>query len=325
MLGVNHLTVDFVSVSGRVRVLDDTSIHVEKGDTVGIVGESGSGKTTLGLAILGLLDSPPAQIVGGSIMFDGVDLLKLNAEAQVHYRGMGLNMVFQESAVSLNPVYNVASQVGESLEVVTRGHTSSLPDGKKESILNMLRDLCLDKPETVMKKYPHELSGGMRKRVSIGMSIIQKPRLLILDEPTTGLDAYVQNRILSILRKLNREGITMILITHDLAVASRFCNRLYVMYAGRIMENASTEDMLTDPLHPYTKTLLASIPDGDENSPPLPVPTGEPPDIRRLPSGCKFNPRCPLVMSKCVKDEPPLFVKPKSRLVSCWLHESSSS
>lgn len=320
MLDVNHLTVDFVSVSSRVRVLNDASIQVEKGDTVGIVGESGSGKTTLGLAILGLLDSPPAQIAGGSIIFDGVDMMKLSPEEQTRYRGTGINMVFQESAVSLNPVYNVASQVGESLEVVRKlGENDGVR--KEDSILRMLSDLCLDDPKSVMKKYPHELSGGMRKRVSIGMSIIQKPRLLILDEPTTGLDAYVQNRILSILRKLNRDGITMILITHDLEVASRFCNRLYVMYAGRIMEHGSTEDILADPLHPYTKTLLASIPNGDENSPPIPVPTGEPPDIGKLPTGCKFNPRCPLATQRCIDHEPPLFEKPKSRLVSCWLHE----
>jgi peptide/nickel transport system ATP-binding protein len=318
LLDVNNLTVDFVSVSSRVRVLNDASIHVEKGDTVGIVGESGSGKTTLGLAILGLLDFPPAQIVDGSIIFEGVDLLKLSPEEQTRFRGTGINMVFQESAISLNPVYNVASQVGESLEVVRRPGI----DRKEDSILKMLSDLCLDNPQTVMKKYPHELSGGMRKRVSIGMSIIQKPRLLILDEPTTGLDAYVQNRILSILRKLNRDGITMILITHDLEVASRFCNRLYVMYAGRIMEQAHTEDILIDPLHPYTKTLLASIPNGDENSPPIPVPTGDPPDIRKLPTGCKFNPRCPLVMQRCVDQEPPLMEQSKSRLVSCWLYES---
>lgn len=318
MLDVNNLTVDFVSVSNSVRVLNGASIHVEKGDTVGIVGESGSGKTTLGMAILGLLDSPPAQIVGGSIIFEGEDLLKLNPEEQTRFRGTGINMVFQESAISLNPVYDVAFQLGESLDVVRRPGA----DRKEDSIVEMLGDLCLDNPQTVMKKYPHELSGGMRKRISIGMSIIQKPRILILDEPTTGLDAYVQNRILSILRKLNREGITMILITHDLEVASRFCNRLYVMYAGRIMEQAHTEDILIDPLHPYTKTLLASIPNGDENSPPIPVPTGEPPDISKLPSGCKFNPRCPLVMQRCVDQEPPLMKQSKSRLVSCWLHES---
>jgi peptide/nickel transport system ATP-binding protein len=318
LLDVNNLTVDFVSVSSRVRVLNNASIHVEKGDTVGIVGESGSGKTTLGLAVLGLLDSPPAQIVNGSIIFDGVDLLKLSPVEQSQFRGTGVNMVFQESAISLNPVYNVATQVGESLEVVRKpGRTN-----REASILDMLSELCLDDPKTVMRKYPHELSGGMRKRVSIGMSIIQKPRLLILDEPTTGLDAYVQNRILTILRKLNRGGITMILITHDLEVASRFCNKLYVLYAGRIMEQGQTEDMLVDPLHPYTKTLLASIPNGDENSPPIPVPTGEPPDIRRLPTGCKFNARCPLVMEKCVEKEPPLIEKSKSRLVSCWLHGS---
>ena len=320
MLDVNNLTVDFVSVSSRVRVLDNASIHVEKGDTVGIVGESGSGKTTLGLAILGLLDSPPAQIVDGSIIFDGVNLLKLSPEEQSQFRGTGVNMVFQESAISLNPVYNVASQVGESLEVVRKSEDDRT--NREESILNMLSDLCLDNPKIVMRKYPHELSGGMRKRVSIGMSIVQKPRLLILDEPTTGLDAYVQNRILTILRKLNRDGITMILITHDLEVASRFCNKLYVMYAGRIMEQANTEDILVDPLHPYTKTLLASIPNGDEDSPPIPVPTGEPPDIRSLPTGCKFNPRCPLAMQKCIDEEPPLMEKSKSRLVSCWLHES---
>jgi peptide/nickel transport system ATP-binding protein len=321
LLEVNNLTVDFVSASGSVRALKGASISVEKGDTVGIVGESGSGKTTLGMAVLGLLDSPPAEIVGGSIIFDGTDILKLSSEEQNRFRGTGVNMVFQESAISLNPVYNVAFQVGESLEVVRRLGSD---DGtrKEDSILSMLSDLCLDNPQAVMKKYPHELSGGMRKRVSIGMSIIQKPRLLILDEPTTGLDAYVQNRILSILRKLNREGITMILITHDLEVASRFCNKLYVMYAGRIMEKSRTEDMLLDPLHPYTKTLLASIPSGDENSAPLPVPTGEPPDIRKLPPGCKFNPRCPLVMQRCIDQEPPLFEMSKSRLVSCWLHDS---
>lgn len=309
-------------MSSRVRVLNDVSVHVEKGDTVGIVGESGSGKTTLGLAVLGLLDSPPAQMVDGSIIFEGVDMLKLDPEEQTRHRGTGMNMVFQESTISLNPVYNVASQVSESLEVVSKLNRSETGVKKQESILKMLNDLCLDKPEMVMKKYPHELSGGMRKRVSIGMSIIQRPRLLILDEPTTGLDAYVQNRILSILRKLNRDGITMILITHDLEVASRFCNRLYVMYAGRIMEHGLTEDILADPFHPYTKTLLASIPNGDESSPPIPVPAGEPPDIGRLPSGCKFNPRCPMVMQRCIDNEPPLIQKTQSRLVSCWLHES---
>jgi len=322
LLDVNHLTVDFVSPASRVRVLNNVSISVEKGDTVGIVGESGSGKTTLGLAILGLLDSPPAEICDGSIIFEGIDLLKLSQEELTSIRGTGINMVFQESSISLNPVYNVASQVGESLEVIRKLGTDDARVTKEESILSMLRDLCLDNPQTVLKKYPHELSGGMRKRVSIGMSIIQKPRLLILDEPTTGLDAYVQNRILSILMRLNQDGITMILITHDLEVASRFCNRLYVMYAGRIMEHGRTEDMLTDPLHPYTNTLLASIPNGNENSPPIPVPAGESPDIRKLPTGCKFHPRCPVAMPRCTDHEPQLFEKPRGRQVSCWLHES---
>jgi peptide/nickel transport system ATP-binding protein len=188
-------------------------------------------------------------------------------------------------------------------------------------MLRVLKELCLDKPHLVLKKYPHELSGGMRQRVSIAMSIVQTPKLLILDEPTTGLDAYVQNRILRIIKKLNSEfGLSMILITHDLTVASQICDRLYVMYAGRVMEVGNSDEFLEKPLHPYSETLLAALPVGFADSAALPVPAGEPPDLKQLPSGCKFHPRCPYVMDKCLNEEPRLSqtTSGTERLVSCW-------
>ncbi len=243
LLNVNNLKIDFCSVDGRVHVLNDVSFRVSQGEIVGIVGESGSGKTTLGLAILRLLDSPPAEIVSGSIIFEGKDLMKLCPRDLSLVRGCGMNMVFQESLISLNPVYRVESQIKESIDVLCKSRNITMAEQeKKEQMIRVLTELCLDKPNLVLKKYPHELSGGMRQRVSIAMSIVQTPKLLILDEPTTGLDAYVQNRILRIIKKLNSEfGLSIILITHDLTVASQICDRLYVMYAGRIMEVGRSE------------------------------------------------------------------------------------
>jgi len=291
---------------------------------VGIVGESGSGKTTLGLAIIGLLDSPPSDIIGGSIVFEGKDMLKLNPVELSHVRGPGIGMVFQESLAALNPVYRTEAQLRESIEVLRRAQNLSLKEGdERKMMIDILKDLRLDKPEIVLKKYPHELSGGMRQRISIAMAIAEKPRLLILDEVTTGLDVYIQNRILTILKDLNqRTGTTMILITHDLTVASQICDKLFVMYAGRLMEEGKTEEVVNAPVHPYTQKLMAAIPQGFINAPPLPAPTGEAPDIRRLPTGCKFHPRCPFVMEKCREYEPPFLEASDGRRVSCWLVES---
>ena len=324
LLKVENLSVDFASVDGRVHVLNDVALRVNRGEIIGIVGESGSGKTTLGLAILRLLDTPPAEVISGSVVFEGKDIMKLEEDELWQVRGTGMNMVFQESLISLNPVYRVESQIGES--IVVAGKSKKTPvsgDKKHEEMLEVLRQLCLDKPEVVLKKYPHELSGGMRQRVSIAMSIVQTPRLLILDEPTTGLDAYVQNRILQIVRKLSHEfGVSMMLITHDLTVAAQICDRIYVMYAGRVVEVGNSDQILEKPLHPYSETLLAALPKGFNDSPPLPVPSGEPPDLRHLPGGCKFNPRCPYVMEICKRNEPPL-IDYKSRWISCWKYTES--
>jgi peptide/nickel transport system ATP-binding protein len=324
LLKVENLSVDFASVDGRVHVLNDVALRVNRGEIIGIVGESGSGKTTLGLVILRLLDTPPAEIISGSVVFEGKDIMKLQEDELWQVRGTGMNMVFQESLISLNPVYRVESQIGESIEVAGKSKKTPISGDKKhEEMLDVLRQLCLDKPEVVLKKYPHELSGGMRQRVSIAMSIVQTPKLLILDEPTTGLDAYVQNRILQIVRKLSHEfGVSMMLITHDLTVAAQICNRIYVMYAGRVVEVGSSDQILEKPLHPYSETLLAALPKGFNDSPPLPVPFGEPPDLRHLPSGCKFHPRCPYVMEICKRKEPAL-TDYNDRLISCWKYSES--
>ena len=321
LLAVNGLTLDYATVDGRVRILEDVSLRIEKGEIMGVVGESGSGKTTLGLAIIGLLDSPPADIINGSIVFEGKDLLKLNPVELSRFRGTGIGMVFQESLAALNPVYRTEAQLRESIEVLRKAQKLDLTaENETSMMIEILKDLRLDKPEVVLKKYPHELSGGMRQRISIAMAIVEKPRLLILDEVTTGLDVYVQNRILTILKDLNRRtGTTMILITHDLTVASQICDKLYVMYAGRVMEEGKTEDVSNAPLHPYTQKLLAAIPQGFVDSPPLPAPTGEAPDLRKLPTGCKFHPRCPFVMQKCKRDEPHSLETADGRRVLCWL------
>jgi len=328
LLEVSDLTVDFVSVDGRVRILNHVSMDVNEGEVVGIVGESGSGKTTLALAILGLLDSPPADIVSGRVIFEGRDLLKQSADEMAKVRGTGITMVFQEPLDSLNPVYRVRSQLEEAVKVRNKTQDSNAPsrDGDDSGTLmtELLKKLCIDKPEEVLREYPHELSGGMRQRVAISMSMIEKPKLLISDEPTTGLDAYVQNRILGMLNESKSSGGTMIYITHDLTVASQVCDRLYILYAGRIMEIGGTREVLENSLHPYTNTLIASVPQGFEDSPPLPVQLGEPPDLRSLPVGCKFSPRCPFVKDICRNEEPPLLDVDRGRYVTCWKFDKTN-
>ena len=322
LLSVRNLTVDFVSVDGRVRILNGISLSARRGEVVGIVGESGSGKTTLSLAIMGLLDSPPAEIVRGKVVFEGKDILKLKREEIEKVRGTGVNLVFQEPLDSLNPVYTVERQIGEALEVQRkRGGFGAAETGNgqpKKVITDLLRGLCIDKPDEVLERYPHELSGGMRQRVAISISTVEKPRLMIADEPTTGLDAYVQNRILGMFSREQAFGETLLYITHDLTIASQICDRIYIMYAGRIVESGETRSVLQDPLHPYTSTLVASVPQGFEDAPPLAVQLGEPPDLKNLPSGCAFNPRCSYAEDICRKEEPKLEEVLPGRWAKCW-------
>ncbi|PSN92013.1 hypothetical protein B9Q03_02435 [Candidatus Marsarchaeota G2 archaeon OSP_D] len=327
LLQVRNLTIDYVSIDGSVRVLEDVSISVDTSEVVGIVGESGSGKTTLGLSILGLLDRPPAKVRRGEIIFDGeTDLLRLDDHKFEKLRGGHLSIVLQESVEALNPVYKVGFQLLEALEAASKREKKSFNrESAKREVLRLLEELCVSQPSMVLDKYPHELSGGMRKRVAIAMAILQKPKLLVLDEPTTGLDAYVQSRLLTLLRQLNRKyGVAMLIVTHDLPLAATICDRIYVMYAGRILEEGEAKAVLNSPKHPYTKALVSAIPQGFVDAPPLDVPPGEPPDLKRLPKGCKFAPRCPKKTSLCEASEPLLLGSHTGR-VRCWLYSDDKN
>lgn len=318
---VTNLTVNFESVDSSVTVLNNVSMSIKNGKIIGLVGESGSGKTTLGLSLIGLLDTPPARIVDGRIIFDGNQIVPKKKGVKLHFRGSGIFMVFQEPLVSLNPVYTVRYQLLEALTAASPEAKTRKNDENDRIMMDILSDLNIEHPETVINKYPHELSGGMRQRVAIAIGLIENPKFMILDEPTTGLDVYVQNKILRILKNLQKEyGTGMLLITHDLNVASFICDEIYVMYAGRIIEAGAVKELLDKPLHPYTGILKHSMPQGFSDSPRLEAASGEPPDIKNLPTGCKFHPRCPYVFDKCREIEPDLRRVYEDRYARCWLY-----
>lgn len=318
LLNVESLSVNFETVDRTVEILKDVSLRMEKGEVVGIVGESGSGKTTLALAIVGVLDVPPARIVKGTIHFDGRKIFPAE-ERGTNFRGKGINMIFQEPLTSLNPVYSVHDQLEEAINT----ENPSTPNKEKEEIIRRsLKEVMIRDVEGVLNAYPHQLSGGMRQRVSIAMVLIQKPQLLILDEPTTGLDLIVQRKIISLIMNLKKEiSSSILLITHDLAVSASMCDRVYVMYAGRVVENGEMKEVLQKPLHPYTAMLKNSVPEGFLNSGPLKVSSGSPPDIRTPPPGCAFHPRCSRAMEICRIKVPELKKQNGDREVACWLYE----
>lgn len=320
ILEVQNLRVSIETIDKRVEVLRGVNLKLKRGEVTAIVGESGSGKTTLAQAIIGVLDTPPVFIESGEIFFDGIKIFPSNEK--INFRGQGINMVFQEPLVSLNPVYTIRKQLEESIEV------QGLHMKKKEieeELSKILSDLMIRDVDRVLNSYPHQLSGGMRQRVAIAMAMIQRPKLLILDEPTTGLDLIVQRKIIQLLLKLKKEfGTTLLIITHDLAVAANMADRMYVMYAGKIVESGTKDQVIKDPLHPYSKMLRDSVPSGYKDSGPLRVTEGNPPDISHLPSGCAFHPRCPLAMEICRKEEPTKKVI-EDREVLCWLYDGKQN
>jgi peptide/nickel transport system ATP-binding protein/oligopeptide transport system ATP-binding protein len=318
LLNVENLSVNFETVDRTVEILKDVSVRMEKGEVVGIVGESGSGKTTLALAIVGVLDIPPARIIKGTIHFDGRKIFPME-EGGKNFRGKGINMIFQEPLTSLNPVYSVHDQLEEAINTENPKITNK---EKEEIVRRSLKEVMIRDVEGVLNVYPHQLSGGMRQRVSIAMVLIQKPQLLILDEPTTGLDLIVQRKIISLIMNLKKEiSSSILLITHDLAVSASMCERIYVMYAGRVVENGGMKEVLQNPFHPYTAMLKNSVPEGFVNSGPLKVSSGSPPDIRSPPPGCAFHPRCPMAMEICRNKVPELKRQKGDREVACWLYE----
>jgi peptide/nickel transport system ATP-binding protein len=319
LLRVNNLRLYYSTMRGLVRAVDLVSFEVGNLETLAIVGESGSGKSSTAHAIIRILPRNVA-VLNGSIVFDGVEINKLGEEEfRRRVRVGGISMVFQGAMNSLNPVMRVGDQVAEPL-VVNKGMPK--PEALKKAV-EALRFVGLD--ESVSRRYPHELSGGMKQRVMIAMSLVLKPRLIILDEPTSALDVITQANIMNLLKRLKTEmGFTYIFITHDLGLASELADKVAVMYAGKIVEHGPIDEVYTEPKHPYTRLLLESVPTLRLNREPVFIP-GAPPDLIDPPKGCRFHPRCPYaIKGKCDVEEPPMF-KDGGEAVACWLLEEGKT
>jgi oligopeptide/dipeptide ABC transporter ATP-binding protein len=303
LLRIDDLHVHFRTDAGLVRAVDGVSYDVRRGETLAVVGESGCGKSVTALAILRLIASPPGEIASGSIQLDGEDLLTAT-EARIRgVRGNDIAMIFQEPMTSLNPVLRIGDQIGEVLAV----HLDLSPEEQRAETERLLALVGIPSPERRIDEYPHQLSGGMRQRVMIAMALACSPKLLVADEPTTALDVTVQAQILDLLRRLQSElDMSVILITHDLGVVAETAQRVVVMYAGLIVERASSVDLFARPRHPYTAGLFRSLPRldaGDEDLEPI---LGTVPDALAFPPGCRFHPRCPHVMPVCREKVPEL-------------------
>jgi oligopeptide transport system ATP-binding protein len=300
LLTVNHLRTAFHTRAGVIRAVQDVSFHIERGETLGIVGESGSGKSVTCYSIMGLLPQPPGSIEGGQAIFDGADLLALSQKQLNQFRGLRISMIFQDPMTSLNPYLRIGQQLIEPLLI----HEKIPRAAAHRRALDMLAEVGIPDPAQRMKMYPHEFSGGMRQRVMIAMALITKPDLLIADEPTTALDVTVQAQILDLMKKMRQElGMAILLISHDLGVVSGFCDRVMVMYAGRVMESARTGDLFYETKHPYTRALQKSSPALQVKGRELYTIAGAPPDLLHPLPGCPFAPRCDYVIDACAQGE----------------------
>jgi oligopeptide/dipeptide ABC transporter ATP-binding protein len=317
LLSLENLSTHYVSQQGTrvVRAVDDVTLSLNAGESLGIVGESGSGKTTLALTILRLLP-PAARIVSGRMLFDGDDLrLKSDTEMR-HVRGKRIAMVLQDPMASLNPLFSIGDQVGEPIRV----HEGASRTSAWQRAVGLLKSVRIASPETRVTQYPHEMSGGMRQRIVGAIGISCGPRLLIADEPTTSLDLTIQAQYLDLLRNLQREhGLALVFITHNLGIVAKMCDRLAVMYAGRVVEQGPVARIFNAPVHPYTKALLGSLPRMSDNRDRLTAIDGQPPDLSSLPPGCSFAPRCPMALDRCGAEAPPEFALADGRTARCWL------
>jgi len=321
LLDVQDLQTFFFAEQGVARAVDRVSFRVREGRTVGIVGESGCGKSVTAHSILRLVPEP-GKIVGGRVLFDGTDLLSMNRKELEDLRGNRISMIFQEPMTSLNPVFRVQDQILEGI----RRHRKISGKEALDRIVDLLREVGIPSPETRMKDYPHQMSGGMRQRVMIAMAVACRPQLLIADEPTTALDVTIQAQILELLRHLRESrGTTLLLITHDLGVIASLADDVVVLYTGRVVEEAPVRELFHHPLHPYTRRLLKSIPGRVSSGAKTRLETipGVVPSLLELPRGCKFNTRCPEVFHRCYGEEPPLIPARNGHPVRCWLYEEN--
>ncbi len=314
-LEIKDLRVSFASEGTRVEVVSGVTLRIPQGKIVGVVGESGCGKTVTALSVMRLIPEPPGRIDGGEILFDGANILDYTERDMRALRGNRISMIFQEPISSLNPVFTVGDQVGEAL----RTHLNISRKEEKERVVALLRLVGIPDPESRVKNYPHELSGGMSQRVMIAMALACGPEVLIADEPTTALDVTIQAGILELIDDIRvKMGMAVLLITHDLGIIAEVADTVYVMYAGKVVEHAVTMELFKNPKHPYTVGLLNSIPDLRESKARLDAIPGTVPSPDSFPVGCRFQDRCPLVIDKCRREEPPLAERAREHYSACW-------
>ena len=308
-ISIENLTTRYNTSKGLVHALEDVTFAIDKGESIGIAGESACGKSTLGLSIIQMISN--GKVYSGKIQFDGQSLLDIpDDEFDKKIRWKEISMVFQGAMSSLDPVFSIQEQFDEVLK------QHNFEGDSKQSIIQSLNSVNLD--ESVLKKFPHELSGGMKQRVIIAMALILKPKFVIADEPTTALDVLIQAQIVNLFKKLKKDGQSFMIISHDLAVLSEVAEKIGIMYGGRMVEFGDSEEIFLEPKHPYTKGLLESIPVLSKDTKPKFIP-GTPPNLVNPSEGCKFYDRCPEAMEKCKKDPPK--IKTKTGYVSCWLYE----
>jgi len=314
LLDVKGLSTSFFTEQGELRVVDEVSLAVAPGRLMGLVGESGSGKTVTALSIMRLLPER-ARVVGGQILFDGRDLRQLSEEQMRGVRGAKIAMIFQEPMTSLNPVFTIGSQIGEAVRL----HQKTSRAEARNRAIEMLRVVKIADPERRIDDYPHQLSGGMRQRVMIAMALSCRPKLLIADEPTTALDVTIQSQILDLIRELQQQfGLAVLLVTHDLGIVAEYADDVTILYSSRVMERAGAAELFANPLNPYTRALLQSIPGiGGQKHRRLQAIPGTIPNPADPPPGCRFNPRCQMAIEDCTRIQPPLEAKLPDHYAAC--------
>ena len=318
LVDVKNERLSFFTPAGEVKALNDVSIRLKEGEVLGIVGESGSGKSVTAYSLMGLT-AHPGKLLGGELHFNGHQVEKMTEKEIRKFRGNEISIIFQDPMTSLNPVYTIGNQITE----VIRLHTDKTKQQARERAKELLELVGINEPDKRLKQYPHELSGGMRQRVMIAIALACEPKLLIADEPTTALDVTIQAQILELMMELKYKlGMAIIMITHDLGVVASMCERIAVMYAGRIIEYGTTDDIFYHPKHEYTKGLIRSIPrlDTKEHERLVPI-EGTPVDMLNPPAGCPFAPRCDAAMQICLREMPPVTTFGDVHYTQCWLNQ----
>jgi oligopeptide/dipeptide ABC transporter ATP-binding protein len=317
LLSVEDLKTYFFTRTGVIKAVDGVTFHLDSGEALGLVGESGCGKSITCHSIVRLLPTLGCRIAGGRILFEGEDLVSKNLKEMAKWRGKKIGMILQDPLSSLNPVHTVGRQVGEALRLDEKNGKTGLI---RQRVLDLLKKVKIPSAAERMEQYPFQFSGGMRQRVLAAVSMARQPKLLIADEPTTALDVTIQDQFLRLLKQMQKEyGLALLLVTHDLGLVAETCDRVAVMYAGRIVETGSVEQVFENPAHPYTRALMMALPDLGARKGRLFQITGEPPNLLNMPPGCAFSPRCDKAMDICKKEYPPSLPAGDGSKTACWL------